>query len=131
MDKNKLRRIIREEISNLNESNDGGDCFIANGREILFGNKHKKDILYHAEVSGTGRLKGRNFGHAFILRGDTKSGTVFDYSNGKLLELPAIIYFSIGNIEWNDNYYTYTKEQVSRMVVKYETWGAWDLKTKW
>lgn len=118
-------------ISRLRESIDGGDCFEANGREILFGKKHRNDVLYHAEVSGTGRLKGRNFGHAFILRGDPQTGTVFDYSNGGSLELPAIIYFSIGNIEWNNNYYTYTREQVSRLTDRYETWGPWDLKTKW
>ena len=119
------------EFNLINESIDGGDCYEANGRKVWSDPKHKGDILYHAEVQGQGRIGDRTFGHAFILRGDVNSGTVFDYSNGRSIEIPAIVYFSIGNIEWIGNYFTYTNKDINKMISKHEHWGPWELKTKW
>ena len=116
--------------SALNEST-GGDCYQANGRAVLFDKKHRRDTLYHAEVQGQGRNSDKTFGHAFVLRGDPQNGTVFDYSNGNSFEIPAIIYFSIGNVEWIGNYFTYSQDDISRKVEQYGHWGPWDLKTKY
>jgi len=66
------------------------------------------------------------YGHAWILDGDL----VIDQSNGRNIRLPRQIYYSIGNIEWLNNYYEYTVEQALEKMEESMHYGPWDLKTR-
>ena len=103
-----------------------GDCYQANGSQILnqnFVGKGKKLILVH----GIALLQtdGEPFGHCWLEDGSK----VYDYSNGKNLEIPKKVYYQLGGIpvEGYKNY-KYTFEEVRKKVVKTGHWGPWDSK---
>lgn len=105
-----------------------GNCYEAAGKYMLeasIGNENF--ILVHAEVMGQGQLQGTTFGHAFVV--DIAQNIVIDKSNGRNLELPSPLYFAIGNIYDIGNYFEYTRKQMLENMLKYETWGPWQLET--
>ena len=81
------------------KNNKGGDCYEVAGRylmdESLKGNKNL--ILVHGEVEGQGPIAGIRYGHAWIEDGEM----IVDKSGGRNIQLPKIIYYSIGNINPN------------------------------
>ena len=81
--------------------------------------------LVHAEVTGQGPLEGVNYGHAFVLDGNT----VIDPSNGRMLELPKETYYDIGQIDKNDNTIVYDWPAAKKRMVEFEHYGPWDLET--
>ena len=105
-----------------------GDCYEANGKHIMdncvFDSKCGL-ILCHGEVMGQGPLEGVQFGHAWVLDGNT----VIDVSNGRFVRMPKKLYYAMGAIDQIDNVHYYNWPQAQRAILKYEHWGPWDLKT--
>ena len=104
----------------------GGDCYEANGRQFMSmapGNPQLK--LVHGEVTGQGPLQGVNYGHAWVEDGST----VLDFSNGRTLRLPKVVFYALGNIERNDNFHVYGWKNFQSRILQNENWGPWDLKT--
>lgn len=110
----------------ISKENKHGDCYIANGKRFLDEYSTDEYLLVHGEVSGKGPLSGMNFGHCWIENEDT----VFDFSNGNEIIIPKIIYYGIGNIEWINNYCKYSLEEYMKKLKEHQTWGPWDVKTK-
>ena len=115
-----------------------GDCYEAAAKIIiahlsplapnpLGERKLSKPILVHAEVSGQGPLEGVRYGHAWVENGQT----VFDYSNGGSLRMPKSLYYRIGEDQIVEpKYYTYTPEEARRMLLRFKTYGPWELETE-
>lgn len=107
--------------------NTGGDCYHANGRYFMDNyNSDSNAILVHGEVSGQGNLKDITFGHCWIEDGDI----CIDKSNGRNITLPKMIYRSIGNVDWINNYHEYSYSEFLHKITSTKHWGPWDLKTK-
>jgi hypothetical protein len=79
-------------------------------------------ILVHGMVNGQGALEGKRFGHAWVEKGDI----VYDYSNGKRLDLPKQVYYAMGNIKEEDNKYYKWRESLKWMVDEGH-WGPWEM----
>jgi hypothetical protein len=117
----------------VKKSNKGGDCYKAAGDIVIdsrFINKNRFDFngtpyLVHAEVAGQGAISGIRYGHAWI----EDDVMVYDYSNGRELEIPKQIYYAIGNIKTSNpkKYRKYTFEQARRKMSESGTYGCWDL----
>ena len=98
--------------------NKGGDCFLASYHLIM---EQNDLILVHGIVTGQGDLNGVRYAHAWCERGDM----VLDYSNGRRLEIPKILYYAIGNI-LESNLYRYTHRQACGFAVETEHSGPWE-----
>jgi len=109
-----------------------GDCYEAAFKFImdecmLNPENEKRCILVHAEVMGQGPLEGTTFGHAFVVK---DSAVVVDRSNGRNLEMPAFLYYAIGQIQDIGNEHQYTWTEAREKAAKFETYGPWDLVTE-
>lgn len=118
-------KTISEDI--VTEAAKKGDCYDANGRFMLdmkFLGRHKNMKLVH----GVAILQtdGKPFGHCWLEEG----GTVYDFSNGKHLEVPKQLYYALGQIPARgySKLYKYDQEQVALNILKTSHWGPWDLK---
>ena len=116
------RRVKRQEV---------GDCYEAAFKMLmdlcLFSPEEApRYLLVHAEVQGQGPLAGARFGHAFLVR---DSVTVIDHSNGRSIEMPAFLYYAIGQIQNIGNERQYTWEESRQRAVDHGTYGPWDLVT--
>ena len=103
-----------------------GDCYEAAFKMLmdlcLFSPEEApRYLLVHAEVQGQGPLAGARFGHAFLVR---DSVTVIDHSNGRSIEMPAFLYYAIGQIQNIGN-----ERQSRQRAVDHGTYGPWDLVT--
>ena len=111
----------------LPKKNKAGDCYMVSAKylenEYFKGNKNL--VLVHGEVEGQGAIRGLRYGHAWVENGDM----VIDKSNGKNLEIPKVIYYSIGNIKPNE-VFKYNYEQMLKKTLESGHWGPWDLKTR-
>lgn len=107
------------------ESYDGGDCYEAAGRLILFGdgevNSYGELYLIHGMVDGQGPLKGIRYDHAWC----EDDHLIYDFSNGRRLIFPKQLYYSIGNIKESDNL-KYSKEEARRFILDTGNWGPWE-----
>lgn len=107
------------------ESNDGGDCYEAAGRLILFGddelNSYGELYLIHGMVDGQGPLKGIRYDHAWC----EDDHLIYDFSNGRRLIFPKQLYYSIGNIKESENF-KYSKEEARKFILDTGTWGPWE-----
>jgi hypothetical protein len=125
--RSQLRKLIRE--AEVPQANSGGDCYEAAGKymmdECMFGDDCNL-ILVHGEVAGQGALDGVTFGHAWVLDG----GTVIDQSNNRNLQLPRVLYYSLGQIDNIGNTHEYSWEQARKIIMEYGHWGPWDLATE-
>jgi hypothetical protein len=83
-------------------------------------------VLVHGEVAGQGPLEGITYGHAWVLDG----GTVIDRSNGRNLRIPKVVYYALGGIDHIGNLHEYTWDEARALILKFEHWGPWDLKTR-
>lgn len=109
----------------MKKENTGGDCYQANGRKILDKTDSSGWILCHGEVTGQGAIKGVRFGHCWCEEGDQ----VHDFSNGRNLTVPKILYYALGNID-EKKVFKYTPDQLRKIVVKDGTWGPWEKESK-
>lgn len=108
---------------------DGGDCFDSAFdfmTDNMWGNEYQNLKLVHNFVSGQGDLSGYRYTHAWVEDDDN----VYDYSNGKTNKIPKILYYGIGNIFPEDGKY-YGKNEVSKMISKYQTKGPWEIENKY
>jgi len=107
------------------ESNDGGDCYVAAGKLILYGdsevNSYGDLYLIHGMVDGQGPLKGVRYDHAWC----EDDHLIYDFSNGRRLIFPKQLYYSIGNIDHHENF-RYSKEEARRFILDNGTWGPWE-----
>jgi len=107
------------------ESNDGGDCYVAAGKLILYGddevNPYGELYLIHGMVDGQGPLKGVRYDHAWC----EDDHLIYDFSNGRRLIFPKQLYYSIGNIDPHENF-RYSKEEARRFILDNGTWGPWE-----
>lgn len=101
----------------IDDSHKHGDCYeTAANLVIQMGNDA---TLVHGIVTGQGALAGIQYGHAWVIKGNT----VYDYSNGRHLEIPVGVYYAIGQIELTVEYsYRETLEH----LVNDGTYGPWD-----
>lgn len=126
----KLSNLVPEIVIEMSKKKlpDKGNCFDASF-EFMFKNSFTKDIpnlkLVHGFVSGQGKLSGYRYTHAWC----EDEENVYDYSNGRTLKIPKLIYYSIGNINPNQGKY-YTNDEFKKMVNKYETKGPWEVENK-
>jgi hypothetical protein len=109
-----------------------GDCYEAAFKFImdecnLEPKNEERYILVHAEVMGQGPLRGTTFGHAFVVKDNE---LVIDRSNGRNLELPAFLYYAIGQINNIGNEHKYTWSQARDKAMEIGTYGPWDLITE-
>ena len=106
----------------------GGDCYEASGKyimdECMFGDDCNL-LLVHGEVAGQGALEGFTYGHAWVLDGDL----VIDRSNGRFLEMPKQLYYTLGQIDHIDNMHVYPWKEARKKILEFEHWGPWDLET--
>jgi len=114
-----------------------GDCYEVAGQWMVE-NPGTNCFLIHAEVIGQGHLEGIPYGHAFILCDDM----VHDYSNGRKIVLPKVVYYHLGKIEERYIYsgegyrerhpqvYQYSQEEAMKKILEFEHWGPWDLETE-
>jgi len=107
-----------------NKKNGGGDCFNVAGRAMLEQTHGKEAKLIHAFVSGQGPLKGVRYAHAWNEVGNV----VFDYSNGRNLELPKEFYYQLGEVsEAEGEYAIYNLTEAFSKFAEHMTFGPWDL----
>ncbi len=113
----------------IKKENKGGDCYVSAGNIVI---KDYNNIdfmgtpyLIHAEVTGQGAISGIKYGHAWI----EDDVLVYDYSNGRKLEIPKDFYYAIGNIKTSNpkKYRKYTFLEAKRKMVKTGNYGCWDL----
>lgn len=105
-----------------------GDCYEAAGN-LMMGRWMRgtvdRCLLVHGEVAGQGPLEGTSFGHAWVEEGNT----VFDYSNGKQVVMPKVVYYALGQIDRIDNLHKHTWEETRAKMLEYGHYGPWDLRT--
>jgi hypothetical protein len=109
-----------------------GDCYEAAFKFIMdecvgAPENESRYILVHAEVMGQGQLQGTTFGHAFVVK---DRSIVIDRSNGRNLEMPAFLYYAIGQIQDIGNEHQYTWEKARQKAAEIGTYGPWDLVTE-
>ena len=109
-----------------------GDCYEAAFKFIMdecnfTPENSKRYILVHAEVMGQGEIEGTTFGHAFVVK---DHALVIDRSNGRNLEMPAFLYYAIGQINDIGNEHQYTWEEARQKALEIGTYGPWDLVTE-
>jgi hypothetical protein len=87
-----------------NKAKTGGDCYVANGSAFLeagHANSDNPKKLVHGIVIN--QIDHKPMSHCWIESGET----VFDYSNGRKIVLPKMVYYSIGNIT-EENLFKYS-----------------------
>jgi predicted ABC-type ATPase len=116
----------------------GGDCYKTAGDFVLdsklFGETRTNKIKFvgephvvHAEVTGQGEISGLKYGHAWV----EDDVLVYDYSNGRKLEIPRNLYYAVGKIKTTKpRYFKYTFEQARKKMLDSGHYGPWDLKTE-
>ncbi len=116
------------------KKNGNGDCYQVAGTFAL--NNVKKigetpfigtPYVVHAEVSGQGAITGLRYGHAWI----EEDVFVYDYSNGREIILPKVLYHRAGQVKTaKPKYYKYTFKEAMEKMLKTGHYGSWDLKTE-
>jgi hypothetical protein len=103
---------------------DGGDCFDSSYDFILKNGKENSNLmLVHGIVSGHGELSGYRFTHAWC----EDDEFVYDNSNNRVVKIPKIIYYSIGNINPEQSK-TYTYRDVLTKSNEQKNKGPWDIE---
>ena len=103
---------------------DGGDCYAVAGNFMVFSDPGV--VLVHGYPT-LRRSPWKKFGHAWIeveLEGQV---LVKDMSNGKDIEMPRELYYSVGNIN-PDECRRYTLADLRRYVTETKHWGPWEEK---
>lgn len=99
-----------------------GDCF-ENCSKWMIGDPTTDLVVVHCLVTGTGRINGIDYSHAFLL--DEIAGLVFDVA--KSLDEPIIVpvkfYRECGNVRDEIHY---TRDEVLAHIKETEHWGPWD-----
>ena len=116
----------------------GGDCYKTAGDFVLdsklLGKTRTNQMKFvgepyvvHAQVTGQGEISGLKYGHAWV----EDDVLVYDYSNGRKLEIPKNFYYAVGKIKTTKpRYFKYTFEQARKKMLDSGHYGPWDLKTE-
>lgn len=102
-----------------------GDCYQANGRkitDILIKGKGPMWKLVHGIVIN--QADHLPMGHCWIENNEM----VLDFSNGREIEMPKMLYYALGNIVESDCI-KYTAEEVRHWILETGHWGPWELET--
>jgi hypothetical protein len=110
-----------------------GDCCYIAGQFVINNNFAPSKIefigepyLVHAEVRGQGKIEGMRYAHAWV----EDDFYVYDYSNGREIKLPKMIYYAIGDIRNEPKkYIKYTFEEARKRMLDTGTYGTWDIET--
>ena len=114
----------------------GGDCYEAAGQFCMGSAFMPEPIefvgephLVHAEVKGQGKAEGIRFGHAWI----EDDENVYDYSNGRRIVMPKVVYYAIGDIQTEnpEKYQKYTFPEARAKMLKTKHYGSWDIDTQY
>ena len=79
--------------------------------------------LIHGNPTGSGRIEGIEFAHAWIELSDESGMMVIDFSNGRDAIAPAPLYYRHGKITETVRY---GREEAIREMVKSGHYGPWD-----
>ncbi len=119
----------------LDETNDGGDCYQVAWRKITSMDfEEAKDWrLVHGEVIGTKPLAGKHFGHAWLEKTEDFNGhkhvMVLDCANNRYTELPRDFYYDVGGIvDEPGKLFRYTAEEARRNGIQTGHYGSWELE---
>ena len=103
----------------------GGDCYDANAKQFMvLSSKDKKMVLVHGYVSSQTQNRIR-YDHCWI----ENDNEVLDFSNGRAIKVPKILYYALGHVRDNE-LFKYSLKDVMKNLDKHEHWGPWDLKSK-
>lgn len=123
-----------------------GDCYPTANRLVSskLGDPDEDDWrAVHGVVTGQGELEGVRFGHAWVEKNqrfpipegvddatrkmweNMKIATVIDRSNGNNVELPAELYYKIGQID-ESTVQRYSPSEASRNMVRSGHHGPWE-----
>lgn len=114
----------------------GGDCYEAAGQFCMGSAFMPEPIefvgephLVHAEVKGQGKAEGIRFGHAWV----EDDENVYDYSNGRRIVMPKLVYYAIGDIQTENplKYQRYTFPEARAKMLKTKHYGSWDIETEY
>ena len=120
----------------VKKENSGGDCYVVAGEFAMGKLFAPKQIDYvgtpyvvHAEVKGQGAIEGLRYGHAWV----EDDEWVYDFSNGREITFPKVLYYHIGNIKTDNpkKYRRYTFEEARRKMVQTGNYGCWDIETEY
>jgi len=113
-----------------------GDCYVKAG-EFAMGkvfapaqiNYIGTPYVVHAEVVGQGIIEGIRYGHAWV----EDDYFVYDYSNGRELQVPKELYYAIGQVnKYNrKKYRRYTFAQAKKKMLETGHYGCWDIETEY
>lgn len=129
---------MRSFTQHLIERHDGdGDCMSAAANLMMqfytpfYGKQLKpkgSPVLIHALVYGQGAAKGLRFPHAWVEDGDT----IYDYSNGRKIEMDRRFYYAIGKINPKEKgaYMKYAFSDMKKKLLSTGHYGPWDLDEK-
>jgi len=103
----------------------GGDCYLANAKHFQdMADDDENLVLVHGYVISQTQQRVK-YDHCWIENDDT----VFDFSNGRELEIPKQVYYALGHIKDSESF-KYNEKELRKKVLKYKTWGPWDLEIK-
>ena len=114
----------------------GGDCYYIAGQFAMDNVFSPKKIDYkgtpylvHAEVQGQGKVSNLRYGHAWI----EDDENVYDFSNGRELIIPKVLYYAIGDIKTDNpkKYQKYTFSEARKRMLQYKHYGCWDLDVEY
>jgi hypothetical protein len=117
------------------KKNKNGDCYVVAGRIALNNRLPKGEnrefvgepYVIHAQVIGQGAIEGLKYGHAWV----EDDIYVYDYSNGRELKIPKVVYYKLGQvIEQQPIYFKYTFGEAKRKMAETGHFGSWDLITE-
>jgi len=113
-----------------------GDCYYIAGQFAMDNIFTPKNINYigtpylvHGEEQGQGAISHIRYGHAWI----EDDENVYDFSNGRELVIPKVIYYAIGDIKTENpkKYRKYTFAEARRKMLDTGHYGCWDLDVKY
>ena len=114
----------------------GGDCYEAAG-QFCMGSVYMKEpvefvgepYLVHAEVKGQGKAEGIRFGHAWV----EDDENVYDYSNGRQIVMPKVVYYAIGDVQTENpqKYQRYSFPDARAKMLETKHYGSWDIETEY
>ena len=119
----------------ISKKNKHGDCYVVAGRIALNNRLPKGEnrefvgepYVIHAQVIGQGAIEGLKYGHAWV----EDDVYVYDYSNGRELKIPKVVYYKLGQvIEQQPIYFKYTFGEAKRKMAETGHFGSWDLITE-
>ena len=119
----------------ISKKNKHGDCYVVAGRIALNNRLPKREnrefvgepYVIHAQVIGQGAIEGLKYGHAWV----EDDIYVYDYSNGRELKIPKVVYYKLGQvIEQQPIYFKYTFGEAKRKMAETGHFGSWDLITE-